>query len=303
VSDDFGENMLGGISARRRGLILVFIASILWSSAGFFARLVDHLDLWTMLSGRAFFGAVFMFGAALLQWRRGDLGPRFGLGSLAPLAIASAAIAMSAYVAALKTTTVAEVMVIYATLPFVAAGLAFVVGGERTTRRTLIAAGVAFAGILIMVASAVGTGRLVGQIISFAMTFAFALMMVLQRRHPGMSMTSINAVGALLAAGFGFSLSPHPALSAFDLAVLAAFGLTTICVAFFLFMEGAKHIPSAEAGLISMLDVVLGPVWVLLAFGERPGPLAIVGGALVMGALVWRLAPEIRRRRGAPPSA
>ena len=62
-------------------------------------------------------------------------------------------------------------------------------------------------------------------------------------------------------------------------------------------MEGAKHIPAAEAGLISMLDVVLGPLWVFLAFGERPGRSAIIGGALVLGALVWRLAPEIGRAR------
>ena len=295
--------MLGGISARRRGLVLVFIASVLWSSAGFFARLIDHLDVWTMLCGRAFFGGLFLVGAAAVEWRRGALGPRFGLGPLAPPIIALAAIAMSAYVAALKTTTVAEVMVIYATLPFVAAGLAFLIGGERTTRRTLVAASVAFAGVLVMVASAVGTGRLIGQIVSFVMTFGFALMIVLQRRHPGMSMTSINACGALVAAGFGFSLSPHPALTGFDLAILAVFGLTTVCVAFLLFMEGAKHIPSAEAGLISMLDVVLGPLWVFLAFNEKPGPTAIIGGALVVGALIWRLTPDIGRSRLEPPGA
>jgi drug/metabolite transporter (DMT)-like permease len=291
--------MLGGISARRRGFVLVSVATVLWSSAGFFARLVDHLDLWTMLGWRAFFGGLFMLVAAVLEWRRGRLGANFGLGPLAPLAIGIAAVAMSAYVAALKTTTIAEVMVIYATLPFVAAGLGFAVGGERASRRTLIAAGIAFAGILVIVASAVGTGRLIGQLISFVMTFAFALMIVLQRRRPDMSMTSINALGALTAAGVGFSLSPHPALTGFDLAVLATFGLTTVCVAFLLFMEGAKHIPAAEAGLITMLEVVLGPLWVFLAFGERPSPLAIVGGALVLSALIWRLAPEIRRRR--PP--
>lgn len=47
-----------------------------------------------------------------------------------------------------------------------------------------------------------------------------------------------------------------------------------------------------------MLDVVLGPLWVFLAFGEQPGPLAMIGGGLVMGALIWRLAPEIGRARG-----
>lgn len=292
--------MLGGNSARRRGLVLVFIATVLWSSAGFFARLVDHLDPWTILCGRAFFGGAFILIAAIVEWRRGVLGPNFGLGPLAPLVIGLSATAISAYIAALKATTVAEVMVIYATLPFATAGLALVVNKERTTPRTLIAAGVALLGVVVMAASALGTGRLIGQLMSFAMTVAFALMIVLQRRHPGMSMTSINAMGAFMAAAVGFGFSPRPAVTPFDLAVLAIFGLATICVAFTLFMEGAKHIPAAEAGLISMLDVVLGPLWVLLVFGERPGPLAIVGGTLVMGALIWRLAPDIGRARNGP---
>jgi drug/metabolite transporter (DMT)-like permease len=112
-------------------------------------------------------------------------------------------------------------------------------------------------------------------------------------------MTAINAMGALVAAIAAFGLSPKPAVSVFDVAVLAAFGLSTICIAFLMFMEGAKHIPAAETGLISSLDVVLGPLWVLLAFGEKPGPTAIVGGALVVGALLWRLAPDIGRGQGA----
>jgi drug/metabolite transporter (DMT)-like permease len=291
--------MLGGISARRRGLLLVFVATILWSSAGLFARLVGHLDTWTMLCGRSFFGALFLSIAAFGEWRRGVLGPYYGLGPLAPLIIALSAIATTCYIAALKTTTVADVMVIYATLPFVAAGLSFALTDERTNSRTLIAAGVALLGVAIMVASAMGTGRLIGQATSFVMTFTFGLMIVLQRRHPGMSMTAINAMGSLVAAIVAFGLSPRPAVSVYDLSVLAAFGLSTICIAFIMFMEGAKHIPAAETGLVSTLDVVLGPLWVLLAFGEKPGPTALIGGALVVGALLWRMAPDIRAARAA----
>jgi drug/metabolite transporter (DMT)-like permease len=295
--------MLGGNSARRRGLILVLIAAILWSSAGFFARLIDHLDVWTMLCGRAFFGALFLFVVAIVEWRRGVLGPHLGLGPRMLPIVALAAVAMTSYIAALKTTTVAEVMVIYATLPFVAAGLAFAVNRERTSARTLIAAGVALLGVLVMVASALGTGRLLGQAISLLMTAAFGLMIVLQRRHPGVSMTAINGMGAVVTALVGFGFSPaHPSVTLYDLCVLAAFGATTLCIAFFLFMEGAKHIPPAEAGLIAMLDVVLGPLWVFLAFGEQPGRMAIVGGTLVLGALVWRMLPEIGGGRNGSPA-
>jgi drug/metabolite transporter (DMT)-like permease len=112
------------------------------------------------------------------------------------------------------------------------------------------------------------------------------------------SMIVVNALGALASGLFGLANSPHPPLGLYDLLVLAVFGLTTIGLAFVLFMEGAKLIPSAEAGLISLLDVVLGPIWVFLAFGENPGAATILGGAFVLAAALWRMAPELRTERG-----
>ena len=126
---------------------------------------------------------------------------------LAPLVILLSSTAISAYVAALMTTTVADVLVIYATLPFVAAGMAFVITGERSSRRTLIAAGVAMIGIVVMVAGGLGQGRLLGQALSFLMTATFALLVVLQRRDPELPVAPINALAALVAAGFGYAVA------------------------------------------------------------------------------------------------
>jgi drug/metabolite transporter (DMT)-like permease len=291
--------MPGESAARRRGLLLVLGATVLWSLAGYFARLLAHLDLGTVLFGRAGFGALCIGAWAVLEQRRGVLGPRLGFGPLSPLIVLLSATAISSYIAAVMTTTVADVLVIYATMPFVAAGLSFVINKERVSRRTLVAAGVATVGVVIMVANGLGSGRLLGQALSMLMTATFALMVVLQRRDPSMSMTSINAAAAVLASAFGYGLSAHPALDGRDLAILFLFGLTTVCVAFVMFMEGAKFVPSAEAGLVSMLDVALGPLWVFLAFGENPGPATLVGGAFVIGAVIWRVIPEITK----PPPA
>ena len=112
-------------------------------------------------------------------------------------------------------------------------------------------------------------------------------------------MVPINSAAALLASGFGFAVSSHTTVSGFDLGVLFLFGVTTITIAFALFMEGAKHVPSAEASLVAMLDVVLGPLWVLLAFGEVPSRATLIGGAFVLAAALWRLAPELKRDTGA----
>ena len=289
--------MPGERSARRRGVLLVLIATALWSLAGLFARLLAHLDVWTVLGWRALFGSISISIVGLIEWRSGRLDNPFGFGPLSPLVALLAMIAISAYTAAVMTTTIADVMVIYATLPFVAAAIGLVVNGERVSPRTLAASAAALAGVVVMVATGLGSGRLAGQALSALMTLSFAGMVVLQRRQPSASMIAVNGLGALGSGLFGLANSPHPPLGLSDLAVLFVFGLTTIGLAFVLFMEGAKLIPSAEAGLISLLDVVFAPIWVFLAFGENPGAATILGGTIVLAAAIWRMAPELRRER------
>ena len=289
--------MPGEKSARRRGVLLVLIATILWSMAGLFARLLAHLDIWTVMGWRALLGALSIALVGLIEYLSGRLDNPFGFGPLSSVVALLAMIAISAYTASVMTTTIADVMVIYATLPFVAAAIGFLINGERVSPRTLAASGVALCGIVIMVASGLGSGRLLGQSLSALMTLAFAGMIVLQRRQPKVSMIAVNALGALGSGVFGLANAPHEAIGTFDFIILFVFGLTTIGLAFVIFMEGAKFIPSAEAGLISLLDVVLAPIWVFLAFGENPGLATIIGGAIVLAAAVWRMAPDLRREQ------
>jgi drug/metabolite transporter (DMT)-like permease len=277
--------------------LLVLTATVLWSLAGLFARLLAHLDVWTVLGWRALLGSASISAVGLVEWRRGRLDDPFGFGPLSPLIALLAMVAISAYTASVMTTTIADVMVIYATLPFVAAAIGWLVNRERVSPRTLVASAVALAGIVLIFANGLGSGRLLGQGLSALMTLAFAGMVVLQRRQPKASMIAVNAIGALGSGLFGLINSPHPLLGVYDLTVLFAFGLTTIGLSFVIFMEGAKFIPSAEAGLISLLDVVLGPIWVFLAFGENPGAATLLSGAIVLGAALWRMAPDLARER------
>ena len=281
----------------RRGLLLVFIATVLWSLAGLFTRAVPHLDFGAILFGRAGFGGLCGLFVAFLDWRRGRLDLRRLKSPMAPVIVLLSSTAISGYVAALLTTTVADVLVIYATLPFIASGLALVLTGERPSRRTMIAASFAMIGVVVMVADGLGHGRILGQALSLFMTAGFAGLVVLQRRDPHLPVAPINAAAALLASGFGFFVAGSVKMSAFDIVDLFFFGVSTITIAFALFMEGAKTVPPAEASLIAMLDVVMGPLWVWLAFREQPSAATAIGGGFVLAAALWRLAPELRRRR------
>ena len=281
----------------RRGVLLVFLATVLWSLAGVFARAVPHLDFGAILFGRAGFGGLCGLLAAFYDWRVGKLDLRRLRSPMAPLILLLSSTAISGYVAALMTTTVADVLVIYATLPFIAAALAFLVNGEKPTRRTMIAASVALVGVAVMVIDGLGHGRLLGQALSLFMTAGFAGLVVIQRRDAQLPVAPINAAAALLASAFGFAVAGSVRMSAFDVADLFLFGVSTITIAFALFMEGAKYVPPAEASLVAMLDVVMGPLWVWLAFREAPSTATVIGGVIVLAAALWRLAPELRRRR------
>src|SRR5580693_4496727 len=200
----------GEKSARRRGVLLVLVATLLWSLAGLFARLLVHLDVWTVMGWRALLGAASIAIVGLIEWRNGRLDNPLGFGALSPLVALLAMIAISAYTASVMTTTIADVLIIYATLPFVAAALGWLVNREQVSPRTLVASGVALAGIAVMVASGLGSGRLLGQALSALMTLCFAGMIVLQRRQPGASIIAVNAIGALGSGIFGLLNSSHP---------------------------------------------------------------------------------------------
>jgi drug/metabolite transporter (DMT)-like permease len=87
--------------------------------------------------------------------------------------------------------------------------------------------------------------------------------------------------------------------SAYDLALLAAMGTLQLGLGLFLFMRGAPHLTAAQVGLLTLLEVILAPIWVWLAFAEVPAPLSLIGGAIVLSALVVHSALSLRRSK--PP--
>lgn len=273
---------------RARGIALVAAASVVWSTGGLFVRFLD-LDLWTMQAWRALFSALSLLVAVIIDRGRETPNAFRDMGRLGLLAAPIAAVSMICFVAALKLTTVANVMVIYATVPFVAATVAYLWVREKIEQRTLIASLVALFGVGIMAGSATRPSDLLGNALSFLMTLAFAVLLVMARRYPTMAMAPINALGALLCALFCWPLVPGGMPSFSEMLILALFGATTTGFAYLLFLTGGRLIPSSEAGLIGLLDVPLAPLWVWLAFGEEPGSSALIGGGIVLAALIWCL--------------
>jgi drug/metabolite transporter (DMT)-like permease len=277
----------------RAGYAMVFWAAVCWSSGGFFVRLIP-LDLWTLLGWRSLFGIVAVLAFAL--WQRGAGALQFrklatwhGL-----IVVLCAGIGMICFVASNELTSVANVAVLYATLPFMTAGLAWAWIGERPSRRTIIASGAALAGVVVMARGSIHGGHLWGDIIAIAMTVLTAVMMVTVRRHRDTPILEAVMAGGLVAMVAGLAFGAPASASALDLGFLALFGVLTMGGGMALFTVGARRIPSAQAALLGAVETPLAPLWVWLAFAEVPPGTTFIGGALILTALGWHFAGELR---------
>jgi drug/metabolite transporter (DMT)-like permease len=134
-----------------------------------------------------------------------------------------------------------------------------------------------------------------GDAVALLMTLTFGTQLVTARQYPTLNMAPVNAIAAAVCAILCWPLAVHIVPPPTQLAILALFGVTTTALAYVLFLTGGRYIPSSEAGLIGLLDVVLGPLWVWLAFGERPSQAALVGGGIVLASVLWYLSGAGRK--------
>lgn len=277
----------------RRGQIYVALAAVAWSTAGVLQRQLT-LDTPTQVAGRAAFAGVALL-AYVAVMERGRVVQAFRSVGLAGVAVAlCVATASGSFISALNHTTVARVLFILAVAPVLAALLARVALGEPITRRTVQAMALALAGVTVML-GAPGEGNLAGDGLSFLAAFAFALMIVITRWRHDVSMAPATCLSqAILVVAFLPFASPRE-IGGEDVFWLAALGVGQIGLGFALLTVGARLIPAAQVGLITLLEVVLGPLWVWLALDERPSALTLVGGAIVIVAIV------IQTRATPPP--
>jgi drug/metabolite transporter, DME family len=280
------------------GIALVLSSAVAWSTAGFFARMVP-LDIWIVVFWRGIFGGLSIAVLAMIERRRFgfDFMRAFSLAGIALILIS--ATGKIAFLYALQNTTVANVTVLYATLPFMTAILAWLWFREKAERRTLIGSLVAGIGVLITVAGSTGLGggHILGDLAALFMTLTVALMTVIMRRHRDVPMLEAAALSGILAAIIAFPMADPFSATLTDILWLALFGIVTQGGGLGIYTMGARRLPSAQAALLSASEVPMSPLWVWIFFQEVPAQETFIGGGLVLAAILWNIGAELRKRR------
>jgi drug/metabolite transporter (DMT)-like permease len=251
----------------------------------------------TQVAIRAGVAAAALFAYLALRRGRGTLAAFRDVGRSGLVVAVSLAVVSSAFILALAHTSVAHVLLFQAIAPFLAALLAWLFMREAIGLRTWLAMGAALAGVAIMVGGSLGSGSLRGDALCVVMSSGFALVIVITRRHLEISMTPATALGVGIAFVATAPFSQFGGVSLGDFSLLAALGAGQMALGLILFTAGARLIPAAQAGLITLLEVVLGPLWVWLIYREDPDALTLVGGAVIIGAVLLHAAAELRPQR------
>jgi drug/metabolite transporter (DMT)-like permease len=265
---------------------------VAWSTAGLFQRELT-MDTITQLGGRALFALLALLLYVALS-ERGAVIPAFRSVGLPGVAVAVCmATASGCFIIALNHTTVAHVLFIQAISPVLAALLAWVALREPITPRIWVAMLTALAGVAVMIGSP-GNADLTGDGVSLLMSLSFAIAIVITRHRRDVSMAPATCLSQLLLLLVAAPFADASSITRHDLLYLVLLGAVQMGLGLALFTVGARLIAAAEVALITLLEVVLGPLWVWLAFGETPDTATLVGGAVVLVAVLIQISGDVR---------
>ena len=281
-----------------QGIVLVILAGIFWSTIGLGIRMIEQANVWQILLYRSFSLAAFLF--ALISFRS-NFKPiavirRSGLASV--IGAAGLVMAFSGGIYAIQTTTVANAMFLFASAPFLAAALGRIILHERVGKITIICILIASVGITVMVMQGFSAGHGIGNVCALLSALGFAAFSIslrwgkLEDMLPSVFLAGIFAV--IVAASVCYLKNYSFIVPARDIAIALSMGVFQVGAGLAVYTIGSKVIPAAELTLLSMTEVLLGPLWVWLFLGETVSTSILIGGLILLLAIAGNAIVGIR---------
>lgn len=283
-----------------KGVALVLGAGVLWSTIGLVVRQIDEAGAASVMFWRS--AGLLPVLYAFLHWRSGGK-VWHGLRAVGLPGFIGALGLVAAYAGALyalQATTVANAVFLYSAAPFFAALLGWAALGERVPATTWAAMALAGAGIFVMIGGGIEGGRMDGNIAALISAAGFAVFSVsLRWGHVEDSLPTVLLGGVLsMIAAFGLAplLGQSVAASGHDIAVAMALGAVVLTGGMALYTYGSKALPTAELTLMSSIENILAPIWVWLLLGETAPQSTLIGGAMVLIAVMGNAVMGARRQ-------
>ncbi|MEP7203396.1 MAG: DMT family transporter [Ilumatobacteraceae bacterium] len=266
-------------------VLLLATSALIFSTGGLFIRKLDHPQAWQTVFWRSLSACISL--SLLITWREraNPLRAVVKIGRPGWAVAAAFCVSSIGMVVALSKTSVAIVLVIFALSPLAAAVMAWFLIGERVRNYTWAAIAVTVGGVAFMVSGPGAGGSTSGALVALLIPLAFGYGTVMIRRHSEIAMAPAMLLSAGLSSLISLPFARPFDITRHDLLLLFAFGFAQLGIGLALFSIGASRLPATDVALLSMLEPIMGPMWVWIFVSEYPGVPALIGGSIVFVAL------------------
>jgi drug/metabolite transporter (DMT)-like permease len=281
--------------AHRRAVGQLFLAALGWSLGGLLIKSVDWPAL-AVAGARGGIAALFLFALNRRQLR-------FSFKPIPLAAAATYAACTLLFVSATKLTTAANAILLQYTAPVWVALFGSWALSERTSRADWLAILAVIGGMVLFFSDDFQFTGALGNTLAILASFTFAGMTILMRKQKDSSPIESIILGNAIAfaVGLPFMLTAPHAPSTTSVLALLALGIFQLGIPYQLYSRAIRHVTALEALLLPVFEPILNPIWVLIALGERPGPRAMIGGAIVLTAVLLRAIASLRS--ASPPAS
>ena len=270
------------------GPILVFLGACCLSFGGLIVKSFEGATLWQILFWRSLFFSITILIFLSFNYKLKVLDSIKKSGIPGLIGGIFLACGYAAYVFAMYKTTVANTNFIIQTQAIFLAVFGYMFLREKISKITFLSIALAFIGIILMVGSSLSLGHIQGDIVAFIMPISFAVLILIVRKYPDVDMIPLQLIAGIVATIIGYLLSPKILISNQDIFLAFIAGFFQVGLGFILITIGARTTTSALVGIIMLTEAVLGPMWAWIFLQEKPPFVALIGGTIVILAVIIR---------------
>jgi drug/metabolite transporter (DMT)-like permease len=267
------------LTDRKKGFVLLIIASILWSTGGMLLKLVS----W---NGFAVGGFRSLVSAVFISFFAKGINLKFTKWRV--IAMVSYASTVILFAVANKMTTAANAIMLQYTAPVYAAIFGARILGEKLRKRDILSIVVVLSGMVLFAAEGLQGGHFFGDTLAILSGVTFAMVAVALKVEKDVDPVQNIFWGNVLAFAISVPFMRDITLTFYNISGVILLGIFQLGLAYVLYARGMRYVTALEGSIIPMFEPILNPVWVFLSIGETPGHLAILGGAVIIFGIFMR---------------
>ena len=279
------------------GPILIFMGALSLSFGGLLVKSFEGSTLWQILFWRSLFFSLTVLAFLIISYKRKTFQAFYESGLPGFFGGIILSFGFCGYVFAMYNTTVANTNFIISLQILFLALFGYFFLKEKISAITLTSIVLAISGVILMVGNSLSPGELSGNLAAFTMPITFAVLIMIVRKFPTVDMVPAQFVAGISSCLIGFILSNKLMISSHDIFLGFLAGFFQVGFGFIFITIGARSTPSAMVGIIMLSESVLGPIWAFLFVGERPSMFGLIGGAIILFAVLLQFYALLKTRK------